>query len=167
VTSRGSLPRAHFHLTFGEPWWNLEMLRTSPPDGFCHHVDGFFSILILIKSITFSTVTHWRIMWYHTSMCFVCLWYMQYLARYQTLTVTVDLNWILYDSKCADQSSQPQDFLRCLNCSHVLCLCCWKCHSILQVCLPTNDTLSYCKYITHRRSSLIKISCIMCINIFL
>ena len=83
------------------------------------------------------------------------------------LTVAVDLNWILYDAKCTDQSSQPQDFLRCLNCSHVIHLCCWKCHSILQLCLPTNNVLSYYEYITHRKFSLIKISCIICINISL
>jgi len=35
------------------------------------------------------------------------------------LTVTVNLNWIMYDAKYLDQYSQPQDFLRCLNCNKV------------------------------------------------
>jgi len=40
-----------------------------------------------------------------------------------TLTVAMNSNWILYDTKCLNQSSQPQSFIQCLNCSHVLCLC--------------------------------------------
>jgi len=40
-----------------------------------------------------------------------------------TLTVAVNPNWILYDAKYLDKSSQPQSFIWCLNRNHVLCLC--------------------------------------------
>jgi len=84
-----------------------------------------------------------------------------------TLTIAMNSNWILYDTEYPNQSSQPQSFFWRLNCSHVLRLCHWKSNCNLQHCLPTNDTISYCKHIVYRRSSLIKIFNIICINITL
>ena len=49
---------------------------------------GFFFVLIFTKLITLSSTTHWRILWYLTSMCFIHLWYMWSLARWITLCVT-------------------------------------------------------------------------------
>jgi len=54
-------------------------------DGFRHHIRWIFLMLIIIKSITLSSMTHWRILWYLTSMCFICLWYMWFLARWIAL----------------------------------------------------------------------------------
>ena len=50
-------------------------------DGLRYHICWFFFVLIFTKSVTLSSTTHWRILWYLTSMCFVCLWYMWSLAR--------------------------------------------------------------------------------------
>jgi len=41
----------------------------------------------------------------------------------RTLTVAMNPNWVLYDTKRFNQSSQPQTFIWCFNCSHVLRLC--------------------------------------------
>ena len=37
-TTRGSLPRARSHFTFGEPWWSSEMLWLLHRDGLRHHI---------------------------------------------------------------------------------------------------------------------------------
>jgi len=41
----------------------------------------------------------------------------------RTLTVAMNPNLILYNTKRLNQSSQPQSFLQCINCSHVIHLC--------------------------------------------
>jgi len=45
----------------------------------------FFFVLIFTKSITLSSTTYWRILWYLTSMCFIRLWYLWSLARWIAL----------------------------------------------------------------------------------
>jgi len=121
----------------------------------------------IYQMITLLSTTHWRVLWYLTSMCFIRFVIPVILSEMNhTLTVAMNPNWILYDTKCHNQSSQPQSFLWHLNCSHILLFSC-KSNCILQLCFPTHDALSYCEHITRHKSSLIKISRIICINIAL
>ena len=91
-------------------------------------------------------ITHWRILWNLTLMCFVRLWYLWSLARWITLWLS---QWTRTEScMILYVSTNPLSFLWRLNCSHVLCFCRWKSNCILQLCLPTNDALSYCEHIT-------------------
>jgi len=86
VTSHDSLPRARspFYL-----WRTLmkfrDTLNFSTGMVFVIISAEFFFMLIFIKSITLSSMTHWHILWYLTSMCFVRLWYLWSLARWIAL----------------------------------------------------------------------------------
>ena len=74
VTSHGSLPRAHSSLYL---WRILMKFRdTLNITGMIFGIIsvGFFFVLIFTKSITLSSMTHSRTLWYLTSMCFVRLW---------------------------------------------------------------------------------------------
>jgi len=46
---------------------------------------GFFFVLIFTKSINLSSTTHWRILWYLTSVCFILLWYLWSFTRWIAL----------------------------------------------------------------------------------
>jgi len=55
----------------------------------------FFFVLIFIKSITLSSTTQWHILRYLTSMCFVLLWYLWFLAKWIALWLS---QWIRTES---------------------------------------------------------------------
>ena len=60
-------------------------------DRLCHHVYWilFCTDLHQVNNIFYyESTTQWRILWYLTSMCFVCLWYMWSLARCITLLLS-------------------------------------------------------------------------------
>ena len=86
VTSHGSLSRARSSLYL----WRIlmkfrDVLNFSTGMVFVIISAGFFFVLIIIKSIILSSTTHWCILWYLTSMCFVRLWYLWSLARWIVL----------------------------------------------------------------------------------
>jgi len=54
-------------------------------DSLHHYIRWILFVLIFTKSITLSSTTHWRILWYLTSMCFILLWYPWSLARWIAL----------------------------------------------------------------------------------
>ena len=86
VISHGSFPRAHSPSYF----WRILMksrdaLSFSTEMVFVILSAGFFFMLIFTKSINLSSITHWRILWYLTSMCFILLWYLWSLARWIAL----------------------------------------------------------------------------------
>jgi len=62
----------------------------------------FFFVLIFTKSINLSSTTHWHILWYLTSICFILLWYLWSFTRWITLYHNeFELNPALY------QKSRP------------------------------------------------------------
>jgi len=86
VTSHGSLPRALSPLYLWRILMKLrDALNFSIGTVFVIISAGFFFVLIFTKSFTLLSTTHWRILWYLTSMCFVRLWYLWSLARWITL----------------------------------------------------------------------------------
>ena len=153
---------------FEESWWSSEMLWTSPPE--------WSLSLYLVDSSSYWSLPNW-LPYHPRPLTYLVIPHINVLRLLvipvilsemnHTLAVAMNPNWILFDTERLSQSSQPQSFLLCLNCSLVLCLCRWKCNYILQLYLPINDALSYCEHIARRKSSLIKISSIICINISL
>jgi len=86
VTSHGSLPKARSPSYL---WRTLmkfrDALNFSTGMVFVIISAGFFFVLIFTKSINLSSMTHWCILWYLTSICYVLLWYMWSFARWITL----------------------------------------------------------------------------------
>ena len=144
VTSHGSLPRARPSLYL----WRILMKYRDALNFFTRMVFLIISAanlyqinhLIIHDPLTYLAIPHINVLC--PLVIFVILSEMNY-----TLAVTMNRNWIMYDTKYLNQSFQPQRIFSTtkllLMPSHVLRLCHWKSNCILQFCLPTNDALSY------------------------
>ena len=104
VTSHGSLIRAHSPPYLWRIWMKFrDALNFFVGMVFVIMSTRFFFVLIFIKLIALLSTTHWRILWYLTSIRFVHLWYMWSLVRWIVLWLSneLELNHILY------QKSRP------------------------------------------------------------
>jgi len=120
------------HLIFGEPGWSSEMLWTSP-------MRWSLSSCMLDSSMYWSSPSwspcHLRptdVSCDTSHQCASFAYDNVILSKMNnTLTVAMNPNWILYDVKSVDQSSQPQSFLWCLNCNHIFYFCRLKSYFVL------------------------------------